>query len=85
MRTQQISPSVGGFAVTPSDTQDIAPYSMKGWSVNSDGYVKVLLQNHTSSDVPLTIYAKAGVRYPDIVRRFLVVSSSAATGIIAYV
>jgi len=84
MRTQQISPSVGGFAVTPSDTQDIAPYSFKGWSVNSDGYVKILLQNHSSTDTPISVYAKAGVRYPDVVRRFLTTGTT-ATGINAYV
>lgn len=70
--------------MTTSDTQDIAPYSLKGWSVNADGYVKVLLQNHTSTDIPLLIFAKAGVRYPDIVRRFLT-SQTTATGIIAYI
>ena len=84
MRTQQISPSVGGYRVTPSDSQDITPYSLKGWSVNADGYVKMLLQNHTQGDVPLEVYAKAGVRYPDIVRRFLSTGTT-ATGINAYV
>ena len=84
MRTQQISPSVNGVAVTPSDTVDLANPSLKGWSVNSNGYVKVLLQGMNDSATPLTIYAAAGARYPDIVRRFMVVASSPATGIISY-
>jgi hypothetical protein len=84
MRTQQISPSVSGIAVTPNDTTDLAVASLKGWSVNGSGYVKVLLKNMSDSATPLTIYAVAGARYPDIVRRFMVVSTNSATGIIAY-
>lgn len=84
MRTQQISPSVNGAAVTPNDTTDLTNSTLKGWSVNGSGYVKVLLKDMSDSSTPLTIYAVAGARYPDVVRRFLTVSSSPATGIIAY-
>lgn len=84
MRTQQISPSVNGVAVTPSDTVDLSMPSLKGWSVNGSGYVKVLLKGMSDSATPLTIYAVAGARYPDVVRRFMTVATSAATGIIAY-
>ena len=84
MRTQQISPSVNGVAVTPNDSADIPFPSIKGWSVNGSGYVKVLLKDMSDSATPLTIYAAAGARYPDVVRRFMVVSTSAATGIISY-
>lgn len=84
MRTQQISPSVNGVSVTPNDTTDLPIASLKGWSVNASGYVKVLLRDMSDSATPLTIYAVAGARYPDIVRRFMVVSTNAASGIIAY-
>jgi hypothetical protein len=84
MRTQQISPSVNGVAVTPNDSTDLTMISLKGWSVNASGYVKVLLKDMSNSATPLTIYAVAGARYPDVVRRFMVVSTSNATGIIAY-
>lgn len=84
MRTQQISPSVNGVAVTPNDSTDLAIPSLKGWSVNVSGYVKVLLKDMNGSATPLSIYAAAGARYPDVVRRFMVVPTSAATGIIAY-
>ena len=84
MRTQQISPSVSAIAVTPSDTVDLLKPSTKGWSVNSNGYVKMLLQSMSDTDTPITVFAAAGARYPDSVRRFMVVSSSAATGIIVY-
>ena len=83
MRTQQISPSVNGYAVTPSDSADIPIYSAKGWSVNADGTVVILLQNMPSGATPLEVAAKAGVRYPDIVRRFLSTGTS-ATGINVY-
>lgn len=83
MRTQQISPSVNGFAVTPNNTTDISPNSMKGWSVNVDGYVSILLQEMPIGATPLSVAAKAGVRYPDIVRRFLATGNT-ATGITAY-
>lgn len=85
MRTQQISPSVNGAAVTPSDTVDLAIPSLKGWSVNATGYVKVLLKDMNDSATPLTIWAVQGARYPDIVRRFMVYSGTpAASGIISY-
>lgn len=85
MRTQQISPSVRGVAVTPSDTVDLVVPSLKGWSVNSTGYVKVLLRDMSDTATPLTIYAVQGARYPDIVRRFMVYGGApAAGGIIAY-
>jgi hypothetical protein len=84
MRTPQVSPSVNGAAVTPNDDQDLGIYSLKGWTVNSDGYVQVLLRDMPSYATPLTIWAVKGVRYPDIVRRFFVVASNAATGINIY-
>lgn len=83
MRTQQISPSVNGFAVTPDNNVDISPNSMKGWSVNEDGYVTILLQEMPTGATPLSVVAKAGVRYPDIVRRFLA-EATTAKGINAY-
>lgn len=85
MRTQQISPSVNAVAVTTSDTVDLATPSLKGWSVNATGYVKVLLRDMSDSATPLTIWAVQGARYPDVIRRFMVYSGTpAATGIIAY-
>ena len=84
MRTQQVSPSVRGVAVTPSNSQDLTNYSFKGWTVNSDGYVQVLLKDMADTETPLTIWAVKGVRYPDVVRRFFVVASNAATGINVY-
>ena len=85
MRTQQISPSVNAAGVTPSDTVDLATPSLKGWSVNATGYVKVLLRDMSNSATPLTIWAVQGARYPDVVRRFMNYGGTGpATGIIAY-
>jgi hypothetical protein len=84
MRTQQISPSVNGAAVTPNDTTNLANYSLKGWSVNSDGYVKVLLRDQAEDSTPLVVWAVKGVRYPDIIKRFLIPASNAATGVNVY-
>lgn len=84
MRTQQVSPSVNGAAVTPSNSQDLPVHSLKGWTVNSDGYVSILLKDMASGATPLSVWAVKGVRYPDVVRRFLVVASDAATGINVY-
>jgi hypothetical protein len=83
MKTGQISPSKNGAAVVPDDDNDLPNEAQKGWSVNQDGYVSLLLTDMADTDTPIIVAARSGVRYPDHVRRVMATGTT-ATGINAY-
>jgi hypothetical protein len=85
MKIKDISPSQFGALVAPSDSELLPDEGKKGWSVNTDGDVKMLLSGHRTDGAPddskaITIAAKAGVRYPDVPIKIFA-SGTTATGI----
>jgi hypothetical protein len=83
MKISNISASKNAFAVTPSDTETLTQRTEKGWSVNADGNVKACFHGMTDDAQAVTIYAIAGVRYPDVLTKVFSTGTT-ATGIVGY-
>jgi hypothetical protein len=90
MSLSSIAPSRRASLVTPHDTNLLPNAGLKGWSVNEDGNVKLLLSRQLLSaggppddSLAITVAAKAGVRYPDEVIKIFATGTT-ATGINVY-